>query len=232
MKNRHHLEMWMLDKSLTKGPVSLNEFCDEGPAVSKTSPRIAWTGFGQRDIYIGDIVYAEGIPSIKNKRLLISYSDSANTLRLETQNFRPGKEEELLYTHYYGTSTEPFYYSETYGYNIRTGKITNYTKLPDSYNECEGVFPDGKYTMIESDRENEKRNWRIDLFRLSLDGSGKVERMTKINPKFDWAWFDNPVVSSDGKYIAVQMGIRNLPGGGRGIILIDVEKYEKSKLSK
>ncbi|MFN2396645.1 MAG: hypothetical protein ABR597_13265 [Bacteroidales bacterium] len=97
-----------------------------------------------------------------------------------------------------------------------------YTQLPGSYNECEGVFPDGKYTMIESDRENEKRNRRIDLFRLALDDSGKAERLTRINPKYSWAWFDNPVVSSDCKYIAIQMGIRSLPGGGRGIILFDV----------
>jgi hypothetical protein len=43
-KDRHQrFEMWVLDRSLTKPPVALGEFIDEGPAVSRsrTRPRIA-----------------------------------------------------------------------------------------------------------------------------------------------------------------------------------------------
>ncbi len=36
-------ELWVLDKSLTKPPVPLGVFCSEGPAVSRTQMRIAWT---------------------------------------------------------------------------------------------------------------------------------------------------------------------------------------------
>ena len=42
--NRHAAaELWVLDPSLSKPPVRLGVHCSEGPAVSRTSMRIAWT---------------------------------------------------------------------------------------------------------------------------------------------------------------------------------------------
>ena len=228
-KQRHRLEMWVLDKDLNKQPVSLNEFCDEGSAVSRKNMTIAWTEPGQRRIFIGDITYKEGVPVIENKKLIISYDDSAQNIRLETQNFRPPNDEELIYTHYHGTNEEPFYCSETYGYNLKTGKYTNYTK-DGHYNEAEGIFPDGKHLLIESDRHFDVRQWKIDLYKLTLDGNGHTERLTWFSSKYPGSIADNPVVSDDGKYFAFQFGIPKMgSGAGKGILIFDIGQYQKNK---
>ncbi len=69
------------------------------------------------------------------------------------------------------------------GLNLKTGKLINYSKSPGSYNEPEGIFPDGKYTLVESSRhrktESTARN--IDLYILKLDSSNSWERITYFN---------------------------------------------------
>jgi len=232
-KNRHKLEMFILKKDNNKTPYPLGEFFDEGPAVSRKSLRIAWTLPGQREICMGDIQYTNGIPNLVNKKLIISYKDSSAYVRLETQDFRPPSDNELLYTHYWGDSKDAFFHSETYGYNLATGKYTNYTKSPDSYDEVEGIFPDGKFTMIESDRHHDKSNrlkYKVDVYKLKLDGSGQAERLADFSTRYPGMLrSDNPVVDKTGKYIAVQFGFQAGSGNGRGIFLFDLDKYEKSK---
>jgi len=227
MKFRHRLEMWVLDKSFRKPPVSLGEFCDEGPAVSRRDLKIAWTAPGQREIYLGEIDYSSGRPVLAGKKLLIAQADPEK--RLETQDFRSPDDRELIFTAYAGTPDEPFRFSEVMGYDLRTSKITNYSLAPDSYDEPEGIFPDGKSILVESDRHFSERNWKVDLYRLSLDGSGKVERLLRFT---DWPGYisDNGVVSPDGRHVAFQMGIPKLgPGEGSGLLLLDLDEYERSK---
>ena len=67
----------------------------------------------------------------------------------------------------------------------------------------------------------------IDIWKLALDGSGKMERLTYFNfyPGFKAS---NPVVSDDGKYMAFQMAKVGDPAGvGRGIFLYDFTKAGK-----
>jgi Tol biopolymer transport system component len=227
MKYRHKLEMWILDKSLRKPAVSLGEFCDEGPAVSRRDLKIAWTSPGQRDIYLGQLSYEGDKPVLTGKRLLIAYKEP--NLRLETQDFRGPEELELIFTHYSGTPDEPFRFSEVMGLDLASGKITNYSNSPDSYDEAEGIFPDGRFTLVESDRHVTERNWRVDLYRLALDGSGKVERLLHFT---DWPGYisDNGVISPDGRWLAFQMGIPRIgPGEGAGLLLFDLQAYEAAK---
>ncbi len=232
-KHRYNLEMYILKKDDHKNPVSLGEFMDEGPAISRNNMKIAWTLFGQREIVMADIEYNNGIPKLVNKKTIVNYTDSAAYVRLETQDFRPLMDEELIYTHYWGDAKDAFHHSQTYGYNIKTGKTTDYTHYPDSYNEAEGIFPDGKTILIESDRHQPmqlRNQYKLDVYKLKLDGSGEVERLADFSTRYPGKFrSDNPVVSRNGKYIALQFGFMKGAGDGQGIFLFDVEKYEKSK---
>lgn len=232
-KHRYNLEMYILKKDDLKNPISLGEFMDEGPAVSRNNMKIAWTLYGQREIVMADVEYTNGIPKLVGKKTIVNYNDSTAHVRLETQDFRPPFDEELIYTHYWGDEKDAFHHSETYGFNLKTGKYTNYTHLGNSYNEAEGIFPDGKHILVESDRHQFKefRNqYKLDVYRLKLDGSGEVERLADFSSRYPGKFrSDNPVVSRNGKFIALQFGFMKGAGDGQGIFLFDLEQYEKAK---
>jgi hypothetical protein len=232
-KHRHHLQMYILPKGSKKKPIPLGEFCDEGPAVSKSNMTIAWTLPGQRVIQMGNIEYVDGLPKLVNKKTIVDYSDSSPYVRLETQDFRPPHDKELIYTHYWGDERDAFFHAETFGLDLETGKYVNYTNSPDSYDEAEGIFPCGKYTMIESDRHQDEQNrlrWKVDIYRLKLDGSGEVERLADFSTRYpNILRSDNPVVDKTGRYIALQYGFMAGAGDGQGIFLFDMKEYEKNK---
>ena len=65
------------------------------------------------------------------------------------------------------------------GIDLATGQVTNFSQAPGTYNECEGIFPDGKYAAIEGDRQvaelGGNHGWRnIDLWKLSSTGLGRI----------------------------------------------------------
>jgi hypothetical protein len=233
-RDRHTgLGLCILKKDKLKEPIPLGEVCEEGPAVSKRNMKIAWTLAGQRDICTADIEYVDGTPRLKNKKHVLSYKDSSAYARLETQDFRPPDDMELIYTHYWGDENDAFHHSQACGLNLETGKIVYYTRVPDSYNEAEGIFPDGNYAMIESDRHQrmESRNqYKVDVYRLKLDGSGEAERLADFSTRYPGVLrSDNPVVDRSGKFVALQFGFMGGAGDGRGIFLLDLEKYEELK---
>jgi hypothetical protein len=233
-KDRHKgLGLYVLTKSNPDKPYPLNAFCDEGPAVSKNSMKIAWTLKGQREIQAGEIVYENGIPQLKEVSTIISYKDSSAYVRLETQDFRPPLNEELIYTHYWGDERDQYYNSQVFGFNLITKETIKYTDLPKSYNEAEGIFHDGKYMVIESDRHQpmeERNKYKLDIYKLTLDGSGEVERLADFSTRyFNKIKSDNPVVNHQGNMIAHQFGFQKGAGDGRGIFLFDLEAYEKYK---
>lgn len=233
-KDRHKgLGLFVLTKSNPDKPYPLNAYCDEGPAVSKNSMKIAWTLKGQREIQAGEIVYDNGIPRLKDVSTIISYKDSSAYVRLETQDFRPPLNEELIYTHYWGDERDQYYNSQVFGFNLITKETVKYTDLPKSYNEAEGIFHDGKYMVIESDRHQpmeERNKYKLDIYKLALDGSGEVERLADFSTRyFNKIKSDNPVVNHQGNMIAHQFGFQKGAGDGRGIFLFDLEAYEKYK---
>ena len=59
-----------------------------------------------------------------------------------------------------------------------TKKVINYSNAPGQYDEPEGIFPDGEYTLVECDKQNLKGAGHVDLWKLQLDGSGAYERLT------------------------------------------------------
>jgi hypothetical protein len=229
--SRTHCYLYVLDRGLKKRPVPLGTKCSEGPAVSRKRMHLAWTHVaaqypktmpkGTSRMYEADVVYEKGVPRLARQRLIVDSRDLPFKCTMETQNFRPPDEKELTFSAYgYGGT-------EVCGIHLTTKKVTNYSKAPDQYDEPEGIFPDGKHTCVECDRENgakKKGPQYIDIWKLALDGSGKTERLTYFNT-YPGYKASNPVVSDDGKYMAFQMAKVGDPAGvGRGIFLYDFAK--------
>ena len=143
-------ELWVLKKDLSAPPTPLGEHCSEGPAVSRKRMTIAWTLQDEGLIYMGDIVYENDKPKLINKKLILDANNLPFKCDVETQNFRPPDEKELIFSAY----MEQYRYGDVAGLNLETGKIVNYTNSPKVYDEPEGIFPDGKYTLVECDKHN------------------------------------------------------------------------------
>ena len=220
-RSEKNAELWVLKNDLSGPPVPLGEKCSEGPAVSRRHMRIAWTQGGA--FYMAEIVYEEDRPKLANKTRILDKRDLPFKTGLETQNFRPPDENELIFSAYGYQGTEVI------GLDIETGKVVNYSNAPNQYDEPEGIFPDGKYTLVECDKHNPKGSQHVDIYKLALDGSGKTERLTFFG-RYGGYKASNPVVSDDGRYIAFQFAKRGDPAGvGRGILIFDLHKYEKMK---
>lgn len=229
-------ELWILNKKLQSPPVRMGEYVWEGPAVSRTQLRIAWAEhhgsypdqkrFWQ--IWVADIDYSSGSPALKNQRVVLDNGDGiVKGAVLEPQNFRPGNEDELtVQSSGQGSGNNN---TEVLGLNTKTGKLVNYSKSVGSYNEPEGIFPDGKSTLVESSRHRtlESTAKNIDLYKLTLEETPTWERITYFNDggKFKAT---NPVVSNDGKLIAFMVARCNeMAGIGHGIYILDLEEFAR-----
>jgi Tol biopolymer transport system component len=220
-RDEKNAELWVLKKDLSGPPTPLGEKCSEGPAVSRTRMHIAWTQRGC--FYAADIVYENGTPRLDGKEQILDSRKLPFRCSVETQNFRPPDEKELTFSAYNYQGTEVM------GLNLETGAVVNYSQAPGQYDEPEGIFPDGKYTLVECDKHNRKGIQYDELYKLALDGSGRTERLTHFT---DYSGYkaSNPVVSDDGKYIAFQYARYGDPAGvGRGLLIFDLQGYEKSK---
>lgn len=217
-RDEENAELWVLKKDLSGPPTPLGEHCSEGPAVSRKRMTIAWTCEGQ--FFMADIVYKNGRPELANKKNL--RRETPFECDYETQNFRPPDEKELIFSAY------GYQGSEVAGLNLETGKVVNYSNAPEQYDEPEGIFPDGKHTLVECNKHMEKPEGiqEIDIYKLALDGSGKMERITYF-AEYPGYKATNPVVSDDGRYMAFQAAKKGDPAGvGRGILIFDFQKQE------
>jgi hypothetical protein len=220
-RDEENAELWVLKKDLSAPPVPLGEHCSEGPAVSRSRMTIAWTF--ENAFYMADIVYENDQPRLANKKKILDAKDLDFKCDLETQNFRPPDEKELIFSAY------GYQGSEVMGLMIETGKITNYSNAPDQYDEPEGIFQDGKFTTVECDKHNTKGIHFNDIYKLALDGSGQMERLTYFA---DYKGYKstNPVISDDGKYMAFQYAKEGDPAGvGRGILIMDLQAFDSIK---
>jgi Tol biopolymer transport system component len=223
-RSEKNAELWILKKDLSAAPVSLGEKCSEGPAVSRRHMKIAWTQRGA--FYMANIIYKDGKPELANKKKILDKRDLSFETGLETQNFRPPDEKELIFSAYGYQGTEVM------GLDIEKGKVVNYSTAPNQYDEPEGIFPDGRFTLVECDKHNTKGIHYNDIYKLSLDGSGQTQRLTFFA---DYPGYKstNPVVSDDGRYMAFQVAKRgDMAGVGRGILIFDIKMYERLKKSK
>jgi len=220
--------LYVLDKSGTKPALALGTKCSEGPAVSRNRMHFAWTHVaaeypdempaGSSRMQEADIVFENGAPRLANEQLIVNSRDLPFQCTLETQNFRPPREQELIFSAYGHQGTD------VGGIDLVTKNVTNYSDAPGQYDEPEGIFPDGEFTLVECDRQNLKGSGNVDLWKLKLDGSGAYERLTYFS---DYPGYkaSNPVVSDDGRWIAFQLAkSREAAGVGHGIFILDLGK--------
>ena len=223
----HDQEMWVLKADAKPGtlPVALEQKVSEGVAISRTAMKIAWSNThgqlpdtlqeGESALYTADVVYQDGMPHLASKTEVIRAM--APECTLEAQDFRRN-DQELIYTCY----RKP--YADVLGVELATRRVTTYRKLPEEYNEVEGIYPDGAHALVESSREQIEHNSHyIDIWRLRLDpDSTDFVRMTRWG---DYAGYkaSNPVVSPNGRTIAFQSARSEDPAGvGYGIFLLQV----------
>ncbi len=229
---RTQCSLYVLGKDLSKPAVPLDTKCSEGPAVSRRRLHIAWTHVaaqypdklpdGVSRIREADITYDNGTPRLANERLVLDSRDLPFRCGLETQNFRPPAERELVFSAYDYQGTE------VCGIDLVTKHVTNYSQAPGQYDEPEGIYPDGRFTLVECDRQSRQGPGHVDLWKLSLDGSGRYERLTHFS---DYPGYkaSNPVVSEDGRFIAFQLArTADAAGVGHGIFLYDIARAERS----
>ncbi len=207
---------WMpADRS--RGPRWIGEEHFEGVAVSRESRKIAYSKtWIETPFMIPSRMYVAELTRdgrIVNKRVVYR---SMNVI--EAQDFLPG-DKGLVFSRY-----TPTY--EVYGVDLHTGKATNYSKSRAS-EEPEGVFPDGGFTLMESDRHSgESGDFDIDIYMLRLDGTGEdVRRLTHFND-VPGEKATNPVVSPEGCRIVFMKAVdtgdaSRLTGTGAGIYMLE-----------
>jgi hypothetical protein len=219
--------LYVLDKRLNSAAKPLGSKCFEGPAVSRTRMHIAWTHVatqypgempeGSSRMLEADVVAEDDKPPrLANQRIIVESKDLPFKCRMETQNFRPPAERELTF------SASGYQGTEVCGIDLETKTVTNYSNAPGQYDEPEGMFPDGRHTLVECDRQHLKGDDFIDLWRLALDGSGKLERLTYFSDTPGYK-ASNGVVSDDGRFMAFQMAkSTDVSGVGYGIFVYDL----------
>lgn len=224
-------ELWFLSKEHGAKPVKLEQKMSEGAAVSKKNLRIAFAvtqsqepdlAKGVSKIIMADIDLSGAAPKLVNKKTVYESKDESCTL--EAQDFYDN-DTKLTFVCY-----EPEGKASVMGIDLKTNEVINFSKAPGTYNETEGIFPGGIYTCVEADRQcdwlgGERGSGNIDIWKLRLDGTGKdFTRLTNFNDYIGYK-ASNPVVSTDGKYMAFQVARTTDPAGvGYGILLYQLQK--------
>lgn len=218
-------ELWFLSKERGSKPVKLNQKMSEGAAISKKSLKIAFSQTGAQvpdlapeasRLIVADVDLA-GTHRLINKKTIYESKDRSCTV--EAQDFYDD-DRKMTFTCY-----EPQGRASVMGIDLQTGAVTNFSKAPGTYNEVEGIFPDGLYTAVEADRQCEelggqRGSGNIDIWKLRLDGTGKdFTRLTHFND-YEGGKASNPVISTDGRFMAFQSARTTDPAGvGYGILL-------------
>jgi hypothetical protein len=224
-------ELWFLSNERGSKPVKLGEKMSEGVAVSKKTLKVAYSQIhaqvpeipaGASRLVVADVRLADGKATLVNKKVV--YQSTDERCRLEAQDFYDND------TKLTATCYEPKGMASVMGLDLATGTMTNFSKMPGTYNEVEGIFPDGLYTTVEADRQVEmlggnRGSGNIDIWKLKLDGTGKdFVRLTHFND-FENGKASNPVISSDGRFMAFQSAKTTDPAGvGYGIVMLWFKK--------
>jgi hypothetical protein len=219
-------QLWFLSKEPGSKPVKLDQKMSEGAAISKKRLTIAFSqtheqapdlADGASRMIVAQMDLSQRPPTLVNRKVI--YESKDRSCVLEPQDFY-GDDTQMTFTCY-----EPKGLASVMGIDLKTGQVTNFSKAPGTYNEVEGIFPDGQYTCVEADRQVEQLGGRhgsgnIDIWKLKLDGTGKdFVRLTHFND-YDGGKASNPVVSTDGRFMAFQTARTTDPAGvGYGIVL-------------
>jgi hypothetical protein len=234
-RKRARQQCWLsvLDKSGTQKPVPLNVICAEGPAVSRHRLKIGWAERHYQNpdldkntaqLFTADIIYEQGKPKIASRKLVFDSKQLPFPLggaSLEAQSFVPDDDTKLTFSAYRineGNNTD------TYVLDTQTGEVQNMTDSPSYYDEPEGMFPDGEYTCVEHGYSVAKPWPMIDIYKLKLDGSGEMQRLTYFSD-YEGYKASQAVVSDDGNWLCFQIGKSGDEAGvGYGFFVMDLQK--------
>lgn len=219
-------ELWFLSKDRGAKPMKLGQRMSEGAAISKKSMKIAFSQThdqapdlapGASRLIVAEVDLSSGAPKLISKKTV--YESKDRNCVLEAQDFYDD-DRKMVFTCY-----EPNSAASVMGIDLATGEVTNFSKAPGTYNEPEGIFPDGLYTAVEGDRQCKDYGGgcgpgNIDIWKLRLDGTGKdFVRLTHFND-YEGGKASNPVISTDGRFMAFQTARAGDPAGvGYGIMI-------------
>jgi hypothetical protein len=224
-------ELWFMKKEPGSKPVKFGEKMSEGMAISKRSLRVAYSQVhaqtpdlpdGASRLIVAEVDLTGETPKLINKKTVYESKDRGCTI--EAQDFYDN-DQKMTFTCY-----EPSGLASAMGIDLKTGAVVNFSKAPGTYNEVEGIFPDGQYACVEADRQVEQLGGKrgsgnIDIWKLKLDGTGKdFVRLTHFND-FEGGKSSNPVISTDGRFMAFQTAKNTDPAGvGYGIVVLRFRK--------
>jgi hypothetical protein len=224
-------ELWFLSKQRGSKPVKLGQKMSEGAAISKKSLKIAFSQVHAQEpdlpdnasrLVVADLDLSGPLPKIVNRTVVHESKDRSCVI--EAQDFYDN-DTKMIFTCY-----EPKGLASVMGIDLKTREVTNFSKAPGTYNEPEGIFPDGRYTCVEADRQVDQLGGNhgagnIDIWKLKLDGTGKdFVRLTRFND-YEGGKASNPIVSTDGRFMAFQTARTTDPAGvGYGILLYWLRK--------
>lgn len=223
-------ELWYLSKVPGSKPVKLGQKMSEGAAISKKSMKISFSELhdqvsevapGASRIVIVDLDLSGETPKLINRKIVFESPDRSCTV--ESGDFYDN-DTKLTFTCY-----EPGNNASVMGIDLVKKQVTNFSKAPGTYNEVEGIFPDGKYVCVESDRQcawlGGHGSGNADIWKLRLDGTGKdFERLTTFND-YKGGKVSNPVVATNGEFMAFQMArAHEVAGVGYGILIYKFKK--------
>ena len=227
---RRDNEPWLLSRQPGSKPVKLGQKMSEGAAISKRQMTMVWSETNAQfpelapeysRLVIADVDDSGATPRLVNKKTVYESRDAS--CRLEAQDFYDN-DSKLTFTCY-----RPKGLGGVMGLDLKTSKVTDFSQAPGIYNEVEGIFPDGKYTLVESSKQVEQLGGQhgsrqIDIWKLGLDGTGKdFVRLTHFNDYEGWK-ASNPVVSTDGRLIAFQVAkAADEAGVGYGLLLLHLK---------
>src|ERR1700730_1983632 len=219
-------ELWFLSKERGARPVKLGQRMSEGAAITKKTLKMGFSQVAAQSpdlmpeasrLVVADLDLSGGVPRLTHTKTV--YESKDRRCVLEAQDFYDN-DTMMTFTCY-----EPEARASAMGIDLETGQVTEFSKAPGTYNEVEGIFPDGLYTTVEADRQceqlgGERGSGNIDIWKLKLDGTGKdFTRLTYFND-FEGGKASNPVISTDGRFMAFQLSKTSYPAGvGYGILL-------------
>lgn len=219
-------ELWFLSKERGSKPVKFGVKMSEGMALSKKGMKISFSQVhaqspdlaeGASRLVVADLDISEGKPRLLNQKTV--YESADRSCVIEAADFYDN-DTKMTFTCY-----EPQGLASVMTIDLKTNEVINQSKAAGTYNECEGIFPDGKFALVEADRQSDwlggKRGGsNIDIWKLKLDGTGKnFTRLTHFND-YEGGKASNPVISTDGKYMSFQFANTADPAGvGYGILL-------------
>jgi hypothetical protein len=226
-------ELWFLSRKPGSRPVKLGRRMSEGAAVAKRSTKIAFAvghaqddeiPAGQTRIVVAELDPSSEAPALKAERVV--FTSDGPGCHLEAQDFFDD-DRKLTYSCY-----EPESRASVWTIDLATGERTNHSAAIGFYNEVEGIFPDGRFACVESDHQSRRfgdassfRN--IDIWKLRLDGTGKdFTRLTTFNDHEGWK-ASNPVVSTDGRFMAFQVArTADEAGVGYGLLILTFDRAD------